>query len=221
MAARPLVGRTFWTWRGPPRRSDSSGLDLGPPRDSATRRRVARCVGVVDRAQRTGRGNDPGQAGTYVSAVPFRNRPSSPRWPRRSTRFPAGGSSWGSAPAGTNPSSGPSACRSSGDSTGSRRAANHHLDAADRPLGSRGRLDTAHAPARATRPAAGGLPVMVGASGSRMLRLTAELADEWNAGMRSPEDLGATARQGRRLVRRRRTGSDDPREIGGDADRDR
>jgi alkanesulfonate monooxygenase SsuD/methylene tetrahydromethanopterin reductase-like flavin-dependent oxidoreductase (luciferase family) len=34
-----------------------------------------------------------------------------------------------------------------------------------------------------------GLPVMVGASGPRMLRLAAELADEWNAGMRSPADL--------------------------------
>lgn len=31
-----------------------------------------------------------------------------------------------------------------------------------------------------------GLPVMVGAAAPRMLRLTAELADEWNAGMRTP-----------------------------------
>jgi alkanesulfonate monooxygenase SsuD/methylene tetrahydromethanopterin reductase-like flavin-dependent oxidoreductase (luciferase family) len=38
-------------------------------------------------------------------------------------------------------------------------------------------------------PRPNGLPVMVGAAGPRMLRLTAELADEWNAGMRSPEDL--------------------------------
>jgi hypothetical protein len=30
---------------------------------------------------------------------------------------------------------------------------------------------------------------MVGAAGERMLRLTAELADEWNAGLRSPEVL--------------------------------
>jgi probable F420-dependent oxidoreductase len=35
-----------------------------------------------------------------------------------------------------------------------------------------------------------GLPVMVGAAGPRMLRLAAELADEWNAGMRSPDELG-------------------------------
>ena len=34
-----------------------------------------------------------------------------------------------------------------------------------------------------------GLPVMVGAAGPRMLRLAAELADEWNPGMRSPEEL--------------------------------
>ena len=40
---------------------------------------------------------------------------------------------------------------------------------------------------RGPRPS--GLPVMVGAAGPRMLRLTTELADEWNAGMRSPEDL--------------------------------
>ena len=38
-------------------------------------------------------------------------------------------------------------------------------------------------------PRPGGVPVMVGAAGPRMLRLTAELADEWNAGMRSPEEL--------------------------------
>jgi len=38
-------------------------------------------------------------------------------------------------------------------------------------------------------PRPGGLPVMVGASGPRMLRLTAELADEWNAGMRTPAGL--------------------------------
>ncbi|MBI3750798.1 MAG: LLM class flavin-dependent oxidoreductase [Chloroflexi bacterium] len=40
---------------------------------------------------------------------------------------------------------------------------------------------------RGPRPA--GPPVMVGAAGPRMLRLTAELADEWNAGMRTPEEL--------------------------------
>jgi probable F420-dependent oxidoreductase len=34
-----------------------------------------------------------------------------------------------------------------------------------------------------------GLPVMVGANGSRMLRLTAELADHWNGGMPSLEEL--------------------------------
>jgi probable F420-dependent oxidoreductase len=38
-------------------------------------------------------------------------------------------------------------------------------------------------------PRPGGLPVMVGAAGPRMLRLCAELADEWNAGMRTPADL--------------------------------
>ena len=38
-------------------------------------------------------------------------------------------------------------------------------------------------------PRPGGLPVMVGASGPRMLRLAAELADAWNAGMRSPAEL--------------------------------
>ena len=38
-------------------------------------------------------------------------------------------------------------------------------------------------------PRPGGLPVMVGAGGPRMLRLTAELADEWNAGLVSPAEL--------------------------------
>ena len=54
-----------------------------------------------------------------------------------------------------------------------------------------GSLESAHGARlepRGPRPA--GLPVMVGATGPRMLRLTAELADEWNAGLRSPEDLG-------------------------------
>lgn len=34
-----------------------------------------------------------------------------------------------------------------------------------------------------------GLPVLVGANGPRMLRLTAELADHWNGGMPSPDEL--------------------------------
>jgi probable F420-dependent oxidoreductase len=34
-----------------------------------------------------------------------------------------------------------------------------------------------------------GLPVMVGASGPRMLRLTAELADHWNGGMRAIDEV--------------------------------
>jgi probable F420-dependent oxidoreductase len=53
-----------------------------------------------------------------------------------------------------------------------------------------GRLESArNARIQPRGPRPGGLPVMVGASGPRMLRLTAELADEWNAGMRPPEDL--------------------------------
>jgi probable F420-dependent oxidoreductase len=53
-----------------------------------------------------------------------------------------------------------------------------------------GRLDSAkHARLKPRGPRPAGLPVMVGAAGPRMLRLTAELADEWNAGMRAPEDL--------------------------------
>jgi alkanesulfonate monooxygenase SsuD/methylene tetrahydromethanopterin reductase-like flavin-dependent oxidoreductase (luciferase family) len=51
-------------------------------------------------------------------------------------------------------------------------------------------LETARgAPIRPRGPRPDGLPVMVGASGPRMLRLAAELADEWNAGMRSPAEL--------------------------------
>ncbi|MEO8273472.1 MAG: LLM class flavin-dependent oxidoreductase [Chloroflexota bacterium] len=53
-----------------------------------------------------------------------------------------------------------------------------------------GRFETARGARLEPRgPRPKGLPVMVGAAGPRMLRLTAELADEWNAGMRSPEDL--------------------------------
>ena len=36
-----------------------------------------------------------------------------------------------------------------------------------------------------------GLPVMVGANGPRMLRLTAELADHWNGGLRSADEVPA------------------------------
>ena len=51
-------------------------------------------------------------------------------------------------------------------------------------------LDSARgALVRPRGPRPDGLPVMVGAAGPRMLRLTAELADEWNAGMRSPAQL--------------------------------
>ncbi len=53
-----------------------------------------------------------------------------------------------------------------------------------------GRLESARGARIEPRgPRPSGLPVMVGAAGPRMLRLTAELADEWNAGLRSPEDL--------------------------------
>lgn len=53
-----------------------------------------------------------------------------------------------------------------------------------------GRLESAHGARLEPRgPRPGGLPVMVGAAGPRMLSLTAELADAWNAGMRSPEEL--------------------------------
>ncbi|HJW21215.1 MAG TPA: LLM class flavin-dependent oxidoreductase [Candidatus Limnocylindrales bacterium] len=54
--------------------------------------------------------------------------------------------------------------------------------------------DGPYAQARGARleprgPRPSGLPVMVGAAGPRMLRLAAELADEWNAGMRTPDEL--------------------------------
>lgn len=53
--------------------------------------------------------------------------------------------------------------------------------------------DGAAAQARGARleprgPRPGGLPVMVGAGGPRMLRLTAELADHWNGGLRGPDE---------------------------------
>lgn len=42
---------------------------------------------------------------------------------------------------------------------------------------------------RGPRPS--GLPIMVGAAGPRMLRLTAELADHWNGGLRLPDEAAA------------------------------
>lgn len=53
-----------------------------------------------------------------------------------------------------------------------------------------GRVESARGALVAPRgPRPGGLPLMVGAAAPRMLRLAAELADEWNAGMRTPEGL--------------------------------
>ena len=53
-----------------------------------------------------------------------------------------------------------------------------------------GRIESARgALIRPRGPRPDGLPVMVGAAAPRMLRLTAELADEWNAGMRTPGEL--------------------------------
>ena len=59
--------------------------------------------------------------------------------------------------------------------------------------------------APAARAATRGLPVMVGAGGPRMLRLAAELADEWNAGMRTPGGARPDGRGARRGMRRRRS----------------
>ena len=50
---------------------------------------------------------------------------------------------------------------------------------------------------------------MVGASGPRMLRLAAELADEWNAGMRSPAEL--VPMLAKLTSRSRRSGGSRPR----------
>jgi probable F420-dependent oxidoreductase len=53
-----------------------------------------------------------------------------------------------------------------------------------------GRVESARgALVRPRGPRPDGLPVMVGAAAPRMLRLAAELADEWNAGMRTPAGL--------------------------------
>jgi probable F420-dependent oxidoreductase len=57
-----------------------------------------------------------------------------------------------------------------------------------------GRVESAHGALIQPRgPRPGGLPVMVGAAAPRMLRLCAELADEWNAGMRTPAALAPMA----------------------------
>jgi len=47
-----------------------------------------------------------------------------------------------------------------------------------------------HAQLRPRGPRPDGLPIMVGAAGPRMLRLAAELADDWNAGLRTPDESG-------------------------------
>ena len=46
-----------------------------------------------------------------------------------------------------------------------------------------------HAPIAPRGPRPAGPPIMIGTGGTRMLRLTAELADEWNAGMHLPDEL--------------------------------
>lgn len=57
-----------------------------------------------------------------------------------------------------------------------------------------GRVESAHGALIQPRgPRPGGLPVMVGAAAPRMMRLCAELADEWNAGMRTPATLAPMA----------------------------
>ncbi len=66
------------------------------------------------------------------------------------------------------------------------------------------RTGTAHHDGRAAQargarieprgPRPGGLPVMVGAGGPRMLRLTAELADHWNGGLKGPGEPEAQLR---------------------------
>ena len=68
-----------------------------------------------------------------------------------------------------------------------------------------GRLESARgALIRPRGPRPAGLPVMVGAAAPRMLRLTAELADEWNAGMRTPGGPRPDAGRARCGARRRR-----------------
>ena len=46
-----------------------------------------------------------------------------------------------------------------------------------------------HAPIAPRGPRPAGPTIMIGTGGTRMLRLTAELADEWNAGMHLPDEL--------------------------------
>jgi probable F420-dependent oxidoreductase len=64
----------------------------------------------------------------------------------------------------------------------------------------RASIDGQHVRARDARleprgPRPRGLPVMVGTSGRRLIRLTAELADHWNGGLRTPEALAPLLEQ--------------------------
>ena len=63
-------------------------------------------------------------------------------------------------------------------------------------------------------PRPGGLPVMVGAAGPRMLRLAAELADHWNGSLRAPGELEDAAPGRRRSLSGGRAGSGNPDPIG-------
>ena len=129
--------------------------------------------------------------GTYVTAVPYRNPALRRRWPRRWTRSPADGWSVGLG-AGWNEAEFraygfPFERRFDRFEDGLRIITSMlRTGRADHE----GRLERARGARLEPRgPRAGGLPVMVGAAGPRMLRLAAELADEWNGGLRSADEL--------------------------------
>ena len=141
------------------------------------------------------------ELGPLVTAPASATRPCWPRWPTRSTRSAAAGSSSGSAPAGTSRSTAPSAIPFDHRVSRFEEALTiiHGL-LRDGPRRLRGRVTTRRRDCelRPRGPRPNGPPIMIGSTGPRMLGLLAKYADLWNAWARqSVADIRADRRPGR------------------------
>ena len=148
---------------------------------------MGRRVGVLHAPDRAGRGVPRVRLGTYVLAVPYRNPAMLAKMAETLDEVSGGRVILGVGAGGTSPSSRVRVPLGAQSSTGSRRGCGSWSGCCARG----GRRSTAAraggvGAARAAGPRPTGCRCMVGAGGPRMLRLTAELADEWNAGMSTP-----------------------------------